>query len=300
MKSITIHIITLLIAVSCGSKEAPATEQATASVASISTDQEAKPTSRDESTDAESMTISIQMTGYIDVPPANRASISPYYGGFVEKISVLPGQAVKKGEVLLVLRNPEYIEMQQAYLEAFEQLEYLKSEFERQQTLEKENISSTKVMMKAESDYRQMVARANAIKEKLKLMGLSIERIEAGQITSAISLRAPLNGTVSALNVTNGEFVDARAIALELINTEHIHLELDAFEKDALWISEGQTFEFRIPELSTEAFEGEVYLVNKSVDLQKRTVKIHGHIANEKAANFLPGMFVEANLKIEK
>jgi cobalt-zinc-cadmium efflux system membrane fusion protein len=44
-----------------------------------------------------------------------------------------------------------------------------------------------------------------------------------------------------------------------------------------------------------EEYEGSVHLVVPSIDLQKRTILVHGHIDDEHESAFLPGMYVEAN-----
>src|SRR5690554_1745832 len=80
-----------------------------------------------------SFTSSIKVNGYIEVPMQGRATVSSYYGGYVKQNKLLTGQQVKKGELLFVLENPEYIQMQQDFLETKSQLAYLKSDFERQQ-----------------------------------------------------------------------------------------------------------------------------------------------------------------------
>ncbi|MFT5570874.1 MAG: cobalt-zinc-cadmium efflux system membrane fusion protein, partial [Cyclobacteriaceae bacterium] len=161
---------------------------------------------------AETVSNTISVTGYIDVPPENLASISPYYGGFVKNIFILPGQSVKKGEVLFTLQNPEYLHMQQEYLEAKEQIEYLKAEYERQKTLAAEKISSTKNYKKAESDYKVMLSRYRSLQEEVKLMGLSISNLESGQLINTISIRAIIEGSVTAVNITKGAFADAKDV----------------------------------------------------------------------------------------
>src|SRR5690606_14473323 len=70
---------------------------------------------------------SIKINGTIDVPPEGRAEISNYYGGYVRNLNLLTGQSVKKGELLFTLENPEYVQMQQDFLETKSQLAYLKS-----------------------------------------------------------------------------------------------------------------------------------------------------------------------------
>ena len=77
----------------------------------------------------------IKVNGIIDVPPQNHVSINMPYGGFLKEITVLPGSHVKKGQRLATVNNPEFIRFQQDYLEALGKQELLKTEFERQKTL---------------------------------------------------------------------------------------------------------------------------------------------------------------------
>ncbi|MFY0652281.1 MAG: efflux RND transporter periplasmic adaptor subunit [Cyclobacteriaceae bacterium] len=237
----------------------------------------------------------IAITGYVDVPPENRAAISPYYGGFVTRIGVLEGQQVKKGETLFRLENPDYIKVQQEYLESKEQLEYLKADYERQKQLATEKIASTKNFKKAEMDFNVVQSKYNALKEQIRLMGLSIPSIEAGKLFSTISIKAPIAGNITAVNISKSVYADAKEVAVELVNLDHIHLELEVFEKDALRIQEGQMINFRIPESGSKVYKGEVHLVGKTIDPQKRTVKVHGHI-EDKIEGLIPGMFVEAEI----
>jgi len=238
--------------------------------------------------------------GYVDVPPGSKASISPYHGGYVKEIDILPGQQVRKDELLFTLENPEFIEMQQQFLEAKEQLEYLKIDFERQQTLANENIASQKNMKKAESDYKVMLARYSGLSEQLKLINISIQNLENGNIRSTIPIYATLSGSITAVNTTKGAFLDAADIAVEVTNVDHLHLELQVFEKDALMIEVDQRINFRVPESSGQIFYGSVHLVGKSVDGNDRTINVHGHVGEEDEDRFIPGMFVEAEIETDK
>ncbi len=240
----------------------------------------------------------IAVTGFIDVPPENRASISPYFGGFVKNINVLPGQSVKKGEQLFTLENPEYLKVQQEYLESKEQLDYLNTDYLRQKQLTAENITSTKLYKKAESDYKVMLAKYQSLKELIKLMGLSIIEIEKGNLFSNISVRSPISGDITSVNITKSAFTDAKTVAMEVVNLDHIHLELEVFEKDVLLVKEGQGLLFKIPETGSQVYEGKIYLVGKSIDSNKRTVMVHGHI-EEEIDGLIPGMFVEAKIDLQ-
>ena len=56
---------------------------------------------------------SVKTNGFIDVPPTDRAMVSATMGGFVKISHLLIGEQVKKGQLLLTLENPDFIEIQQ-------------------------------------------------------------------------------------------------------------------------------------------------------------------------------------------
>ncbi|MGE5943047.1 MAG: efflux RND transporter periplasmic adaptor subunit [Flavobacteriales bacterium] len=110
------------------------------------------------------------------------------------------------------------------------------------------------------------------------------------------NLYAPIDGYITKVNVNNGTYVSPSDTILEIVNTEHIHLELLVFEKDILNVKKGQKILFKIPEASNKTFAAEVYLVGTTVDETTRIVKVHAHIENEEDTNFIVGMFVEASI----
>ena len=248
---------------------------------------------------AQSFPLVVQSTGMVDVPPQSRAIISSFAGGYVQKTPLLVGNKVRKGQVLATLENPEFVEMQQSYLETGEQLTYLKSEYDRQKTLFEEQITSKKNFLKAESDYKSALAIHNGLKKKLQMLNINISAVEAGNITSEIALYAPIHGSVTKMNISKGTYVSPSDEIMEIINTDHIHLELAVFEKDILKVKEGQKIVFNIPEALEDTFEAEVHLVGTSIDTKNRTVKVHGHLDDDKNHNFALGMFVDAKIITE-
>ena len=240
----------------------------------------------------------IKTSGTIDVPPKNKAIISTFIGGYITKTPLLVGDKVTKGQVLVSLQNPEFVEIQQNYLEIVEQLNYLKSEFNRQQTLYNENITSQKNFLKSESTYKSSLAQYNGLRKKLEMLNINPSLVEQGNITSTINLYSPIDGAITKVNISNGMHVSASDVIMEIVDTDHIHLELSVFEKDILNIKKGQKILFKILEASSETFEAEVHLVGKTIDETTRFVRVHGHITNEAQANFIVGMFVEADIVI--
>lgn len=238
----------------------------------------------------------VQTSGMIDVPPQSRAVISAFAGGYIKNTPLLVGNKVSKGQLLVTLENPEFITMQQNYLETAEQLSYLKSEYDRQKIMFDEKITSQKSFLKAESEYKSNLARYNSLKKNLEMLNINPASVQAGNIVSAVNIYSPIDGNVTQVYVNTGTYVSPADKIMEIMNTDHIHLELKVFEKDLLQLKKKQEILFTVPEASKEVFKGEVHLVGTSIDPNNRTSLVHGHIDEKDEHNFTAGMFVEAQI----
>jgi len=240
---------------------------------------------------------SIKSYGIFDVPPENKASVSAYFGGYVKKLRLLEGQEVSKGEILFTLENPEYVEIQQEFLETKGQLAYLKSDYERQKNLVQDNVTSQKIYLKAESDYKIAIVRFESLKKKLDLMNLDPNTLNENNLRSEINLTSPLTGYITSVNATIGMYLNPDDIALTIINPDHIHLELNIFEKDLPMIKVDQKIRFKLQNDSQDEYQAYVYLVSNYIDPEKRSASIHGHLADESHTKlFTPGMYIEAEI----
>ena len=84
----------------------------------------------------------VKLNGVVDVEPKSMASVSAPLGGYLKTAGRLPGEEIKKGQVLATIENPEFIQIQQDYLESLGKLEFLEEEFNRQKQLREEDINS--------------------------------------------------------------------------------------------------------------------------------------------------------------
>lgn len=87
--------------------------------------------------------------GIMVVPPQRQATVTLTMGGTVHATTLLPGDYVKKGSVVVSLENPDFITLQQTYLDAHAQTEYLEAEYKRQQRLSEQEAASQNVSSKA-------------------------------------------------------------------------------------------------------------------------------------------------------
>ncbi len=147
------------------------------------------------------------------------------------------------------------------------------------------------------SDFFKPVAWRiyTGFERQLQMLHISPTKVAEGTISSIVTIFAPISGSITKVNVTKGSYVSPATSILEIIDNEHVHLELSVFEKDIMAVKKGQEIDFKIPEASEEIFKANVYLVGAVME-ENRTIKVHGHLKDESKNNFLTGMFVTADI----
>jgi cobalt-zinc-cadmium efflux system membrane fusion protein len=233
----------------------------------------------------------IKVNGVLDVPPQQLVSISTPWGGFIKHTDLLQGTRVKKGQVLVTVENPEFITLQQNYLEAHAQYLFYKAEYERQQTLSQENVSAVKTFQQSQANYQTWLSKRNGYLATLTLLRLSPTAIEQGKITSTISIVSPINGYVTEVNVNIGKFVSPTDAMFEIVDTEHLHAELTAFEKDIPSIKLNQKVRITLANEQKERL-AHVYLIGRKI-AEDRSVRVHCHL-DEDDTELIPGMYLKA------
>lgn len=232
----------------------------------------------------------LKVNGLIDVPPQNLVSITTQMGGIVKSTPLLPGSTVKKGQVIAVLQNQEYVQLQQDYLESKSQLELTDSEYKRQQTLAAQNVNSQKTVQQARAQYQITLAKENALKQRLQLININPASLTPATIRSQVNIYAPISGYVTKVNVNTGKFVNPNDVMFEIVNSSNLHVELNVFEKDAAKVKPGQRVRFTLSNDSTEQI-AIVQLVGGEINPDK-TVTVHTLAKNSKG--FIPGTYLKA------
>lgn len=236
----------------------------------------------------------VNVTGKLDVPPQNVVNITAPFGGFLRSTSMLQGMHLVKGQIIAVIENPEYIQLQQDFLDTKSQVQFLEAENLRQEELAKESVNSQKTLQKSRADLESMKAKNNGLRAKLKMLNIDAEQLGPGAIRSTIELHSPINGYVTQVNSTIGAFVNPTEVMFRIVDTEHLHAELTAFERDIPRIQVGQKIRFTLANETTER-TAKVFLIGREITAD-RTVRIHGHLDKEDL-NLIPGMYLKAQIE---
>ena len=236
----------------------------------------------------------LKATGIIDVPPTNLVSISCPLGGYLKFTNMVTGRSVKKGDIIAVLEDPQYIQIQQDYLIADIKLKQFVKEYNRQLALNNIQANSTKNLEQIKSDLDIQKTIVNALSEKLKYINIDPTTLNADKISRSVNLISPINGFVSKVYVNIGKYSPPAEVLFDIVNPTKFHLHFQIYEQDLESIEVGQTFEAYSPTIPDKKMMGSIVLVNK--DVIDKTIRVHGEL-NTNNKQLLPGMFMIANIK---
>ena len=244
------------------------------------------------------LSTTVKTNGQLELPPQNKASLSAVISGRVKEVKVIEGQKVRKGQVLAVMENPEAIDLQQEYVALKNQVEYVELDYKRKKELYQDSIGSAKEYQKVKSEYFSLKAEFDGVRAKLKLLNYSTSQLDNGKISSTFNVISPIEGHVRLVEINIGKFVQPQEEMFEIVDNDHIHMDLMVYEKDIDKIKDGQKVVFSISTHPEHVFYGKVFSVGKAFESDLKAVRVHAEITS-KPTGLLPGMYVDARIVID-
>ncbi|MBW0161949.1 MAG: efflux RND transporter periplasmic adaptor subunit [Sediminibacterium sp. Gen4] len=300
MKKYMLSIV-MVVLLSCGTKEEAATEVVKEEEHETMVELNAEQLKNADITigyPAEmNMHSTIKVNGVVDVPPQGMVSVSFPLGGYLKSSHLLPGMGVKKGEVIAILEDQSYVQLQQDYLMAKAKMEFLSTDLSRQKELSEQDAASKKTYQQASSEFKIQQVLIRSLEEKLRIVGIDPEKLSVNTITRTISLRSPINGYVAKVNVNIGKYVNPADVLFELVDPDDIHAALTVFEKDIMQIKKGMRASVTLADKPGKKYEVDVILVTRNVD-ENRGGLVHCHFENANH-ELLPGMFLNGSFELD-
>jgi RND family efflux transporter MFP subunit len=154
---------------------------------------------------SQTLASSLKAFGTLQADPDQVLSLSLPHAGLINRIWIRLGQRVKSGDRLLEIVTSPEARMQ--YLQASSAVDFAERELERQQRLYEEHLATS--------------AQLDAAKRALQDANTTMKALaQSGQDVSEETLRSPMDGIVTQLNVSQGQRVQASTTAM-LIAAEH-------------------------------------------------------------------------------
>jgi len=237
----------------------------------------------------------VEANGQLEVPPQHEATITAILGANVTSIKVIEGDKVKKGQILAYLAHPNLVKLQTDYLKAYNQLQFLEKEFERQKRLFEEEVGSGKDFQQVQADYQSMKGEVKGYEAQLKLLGIKVENIREGDIYENIPVVSPIDGYIEKVLIQTGQYVDPQKEMFMVVNNEHIHADLMVFEKDVYKVKEGQKVYFTVQSAPGKTLSAEIFAVGRQFEQNPKAVHVHAEI-EKKEGYLITGMYINGKI----
>jgi len=233
-------------------------------------------------------------------PNENRlAHVSPRISGKVVEVKAVLGDRVAAGQILAFLDSLELGEKKSAFLQARANLTVARRNYQREERLFKERISSEKDYLESKGEFERSDAAYRASREALRLLGLTdkgIEEITWGGIDHPLShfpILAPFAGAIIEQHITLGELIKPEEKPYTIADLSTLWILLDVYEKDLGRITVGTEAEVRVDTYPEERFSGHIVYVSDVLDEATRTARARVEVDN-RAGRLRPGMFATA------
>jgi RND family efflux transporter MFP subunit len=216
-------------------------------------------------------------------------------GGRVTNVAAEAGQLVKKGQTVAVVFSDELAAVQSKYLSAQAELEEHHKHHQRTAELVEIGAASREEFEQSTAMLKKAEAEVASQRQRLLLLGLAPQRVDAlrasSQINSEVALAAPVSGTVVSRAVNPGEVVEANRELLRVADLSDVWVVAQVFERDLARVVVGSGASVTSDAYPGRVFRGRVRLVDPQLDPSTRTAQVRVEIANPSQALKL-GMFV--------
>ncbi len=250
----------------------------------------------------------------VEKPGRSQYTVIAPITGYVTQVYQTPGRSVSPGDPLFELRltHEELVQLQVDLLATSEALDVVQRELRRLESINTEGLIAKKRILDQQYELQKLEGRQLAQRQALLLHGLSGSQVktiqESRTLLGTVIVRAPYEDELviddaqgqpmlllQQLDVERGQYVETGVTLAVLVDHQTLLIDAEAFEKDAIEISEAAS-EGRPVVAMLETASGESrdipgltidYLASE-VDAEARTLHFFVSLPNEKLSG-LPG-----------
>ena len=216
----------------------------------------------------------LSLPGEISADPDQLARISSPTAGRVEEVRFKEGAVVKKGDVLVVLRVPEVGKVRSTFAATESRATAARANAQRLNDLFAKRLASEQEALDAKTEAEALEVEARSLKEQLGALGAGASG------AFAITLRAPISGTVIARDAVVGQPVSPEQTLGSVAALDEVWFLGRIFEKDLGRLALGAKAEIRLNAYPDERFGGSVEYVGQQVDAAARAVTARVRLTN--------------------
>ena len=234
-------------------------------------------------------------TGVVQANAYRTTPVVSLVGGILRRVSAGLGQNVSQGQVVAVVFSDELAMAQSRYLNALADLDEHHKHHARVIRLVEIGAASREELEQATTKLRTAESEVASQRQRLILLGLNEKRIDQlktpAQISSEVSLPAPVSGNVISRTANPGEVIQADKEVLRIADLSSVWVMGQVYEKDLGKVVVGSGASITSDAYPGRVFRGRVSYVDPTLDPATRTAQARIELANPGQALKI-GMFV--------
>jgi cobalt-zinc-cadmium efflux system membrane fusion protein len=227
-----------------------------------------------------------QSTDYLEVPariaadPSQVVHVFPPLSGRILGMRVLPGQEVKKGDVIAELQSSDIASARADFEKA--KIEVIRAD---------RALTRGKLLLQHEvlsqADYYEIEATAQTARSELERTRQRIHELGFAEdgVSDQVALRAPISGVVLDIGTANGEMqrsLDNATTIATIANINNVWIVGDVFERDLASLKPGREVQIRVPAYPDMQLTGRIANVGDALDPNTHTLKLRVVLPNPK------------------
>jgi len=231
----------------------------------------------------------LEIPGHVSALPDHSVQVTPHITGKIEYLLVVPGQHVKKGQLIAVLDDRQIqAQLQQALTpiqsanaaikQADVEHEFAKRELQRLQELYSKDLSAKKDVLLQETMVETTKAKLAAAKARLEeVRSATSDETTLLKFTKILS---PISGVVAERFMNIGDEARPNAPIVHVVDLSEVVVDADMPADVPHKVSVGRKATVRSVSEPEQPYSARIISMSPIVDTQKNTVRIRLQCAN--------------------
>src|SRR5450432_3982702 len=216
----------------------------------------------------------LTLTGKVDFNEDNVIKMFPTVSGQVSEIKVMPGDYVKQGQILAVIRSSDMAGYSNDFITAKSNLEIARKSLDAANDMYKSGLASQRDQLAAQEGYNQAVSAFEKAKRVLNLNG--------GSMSGEYAVRSPINGFVVERQVNNNMMIRAdNATGLFTISDlKNVWVMANVYESNISFVKTGDSVSITTLSYPGKIFRGKIDKIMNVLDPSNKVMKLRIVLSN--------------------
>ncbi|MGD9544297.1 MAG: efflux RND transporter periplasmic adaptor subunit [Methylocystis sp.] len=217
------------------------------------------------------VSLSRVVPGTVEADPARTVRVLAPVNGRVSELNVELGDNVKKGQPLATIDSGDLAQAIADAEKARAAARLTKSALDRATGLNKAGGLAMRDLEQAQNDYLQATSELKRAEARLEVIGDNSKLTGQRKIT----LNAPIDGTITALDTAPGDFIDnTTAPMMTISNLDRVWVTASVREKDLSFVKKEERVEVSLVAYPDKKFPGKVEIISQLLEADTRRNKV--------------------------